>query len=98
MSDFTALSREYEEALSIRDKLSSEFDEAQSRVLALGSRIQTEVSRTERRSHKAVSAPRPNGAHAPEIRAWAKQNKMKCPDKGRIPNAVVEAFYASHRS
>lgn len=44
------------------------------------------------RRHKAA----PPGPLAAEVRAWAVQQGMEVPEKGRIPAEVREAFQAAH--
>lgn len=51
------------------------------------------TSKVSRRQSKGSSA---NGVSPKEIRMWAQQNGMECPDRGRIPAEVSEAYHAAH--
>ena len=49
-------------------------------------------SRGGRRSAKSAAG----GAAASEIRAWARENGMDVPERGRVSAAVREAYAAAH--
>lgn len=49
-----------------------------------------------RRSSRRGSGTTAGKSDAAAIRAWAKENKMAVPDRGRIPAEVREAFNAAH--
>lgn len=101
MAELIDLAKNYQEALGERDQLFVDYQAAQDKVRTLGSQMLAEVGKTEKGGIKprvSVPASRSNGAHASDIRAWAKANKVDCPDRGRIPNRVIEAYQASHRS
>ena len=49
------------------------------------------VSSRARRGSKAA-----NGPAASEIRAWARENGFKVPDRGRVAAEVREAYAAAH--
>ena len=45
---------------------------------------------------RAAAATSTAGASAKEVREWARANKYKVPDRGRIPADVREAYDAAH--
>lgn len=99
MPELVDLAKDYQTAISERDSLMGQLDAAQAKVHTIGAQMLSEVGKTEKNSpaRRMPSTVRSNG-HAVEIRAWAKKNKMECPDRGRIPNKVIEAYNASHKA
>lgn len=51
---------------------------------------------TSRGSQRSRGASRRSGSDAERIRAWARENGHKVSDRGRIPQAVRDAYEAAH--
>ena len=47
---------------------------------------------------KGIGRVRLTGFTAAQVREWAKANSVEVPSKGRLPNAVIKQFMASHRT
>jgi hypothetical protein len=54
---------------------------------------QVEVSVVDYAAAGRTTEPLPDNA---TIRAWAAQQDIDCPDRGRVPNAVLDAYREAH--
>ena len=45
----------------------------------------------------AAPAPLPEAHSLADIRAWAKENGHEVSDRGRLPNAVMQAYNEAHQ-
>ena len=54
------------------------------------------VARTRRSAKRSSASRSKTTSSSSEIRAWARDNGMDVPSRGRIPQAVVEAWNAAN--
>ncbi|MFC6706545.1 Lsr2 dimerization domain-containing protein [Flexivirga alba] len=57
--------------------------------------LEAELKKLRSKTRSTKTAP-PLGAPAPEVRKWAKGQGIECPDYGKIPNTVRDAYDAAH--
>ncbi len=69
--------------------ITSEREQLEQRLAELQAREQELAPAKPKKQRKAVDYP------AAEVRAWAAANGVDCPDRGRVPKAVVEAWRAA---
>lgn len=106
----TALLAELEQILQDEEKQAREAAErtaAQAEAKAAIERLERELAEAKAKlkppartqAAKRTTAPTPNvAATAAEIRAWAAANKVTCPSRGIIPNAVRAAYDTAHQA
>lgn len=63
-----------------------------------GEDVETEQKQAPAPENKMVAAPDGDKARpdAKTVRAWAKDNGVEVPAKGRIPDEVMDAYYEAH--
>lgn len=81
--------REYE--IDLNDKHEQAFRKAVARYVENARR----VSASRRRPAKAVQTTADGVEWRKAVREWAAEHGMECPPRGRIPQAVVDAYNAS---
>ena len=57
--------------------------------------LQAELARLRGKPVAPASAPAPAG-HAKQVRAWAAEQSIDCPARGRVPQDVERAYAAAH--
>jgi len=83
---FSVDGRNYE--IDLNDKHEQQFRKALEKWVANARRVNS--------AHRRQSRPNPEDtALRREIREWARENGYDCPVKGRIPQAVIDAWNAA---
>lgn len=57
----------------------------------------TKVTRKTTRTTATAGTSSAGRAFSQAVRAWAKDQGIPVPDRGRVPNAVVEQYNAAHK-
>lgn len=84
------------------DKHSYEIDISNAHAQELRDALTPYIEVARRVGDRGTSRPRSvnsrqrSGYKLSEIRQWAQENEMDVPARGRVPNAIIDAYTAAH--
>ncbi len=83
-------------SLDLGAKSAEKFDKDMQKWIDKATKIGGRQRRATPKQAPATSEVRSDKSQLAAIREWARENGYEVSDRGRIPNAIVEAFNAAH--